>query len=424
MDQHQSHTRRLRPSGARHVVHATSLEKLAVLGNHLPRQCGIATFTTDLTEAISGEFRALDCSVLAMNETGRHYAYPERVRFEINATDVGAYRRAAEFLRESQVDLLSVQHEYGIFGGSAGGHLLVLLEKLHIPVVTTLHTILAEPDRSQRLVMDELTRLSERLVVMSARGAAILREVHGVPPHKIDLIPHGIPSLPDAELSKQRLGVVGKSLILTFGLLSPDKGIEHVIDALPAILQRYPDAIYVVLGATHPHVRESDGEAYRTRLENRARSLGVADRTIFHDSFVTHEELTEFLAAADIYITPYLNPEQITSGTLAYAVGSGKAVVSTPYAYARELLAGGRGVLVPWPKDEPGAIARAVIGLLGDDELRARLQARGAAYGQSMRWPEVARAYVRSFEQARTRVARSVEQPDWRAARRPVQRGE
>lgn len=381
-----------------------NLRKIAVLGNHLPRQCGIATFTTDLTDAISAEFRALDCSVIAMNETGRRYAYPARVRFEIAATDLAAYRRAAVFLHESRVDLLSVQHEYGIFGGDAGSHLLALLGDLRVPVVTTLHTLLSEPDPAQRLIMDELTRLSQRLVVMSARGAAILGEVHGVPASKIDLIPHGIPTLPSAERSKRRLGVVGKSVILTFGLLSPDKGIEHVIDALPAILDRYPDTIYVVLGATHPHVKERDGEAYRNMLEDRASHLGVAGTTIFHNRFVSQQELTEFLSAADIYITPYLNPEQSTSGTLAYAVGSGKATVSTPYAYARELLSGGRGILVPWPKDAPDAIASAIISLLGDDGLRARLEARGAADGRSMLWPEVARAYVRSFEQARARV--------------------
>ncbi|HEX9734617.1 MAG TPA: glycosyltransferase family 4 protein [Thermoanaerobaculia bacterium] len=383
------------------TTRANSLHTIAMLGNHLPRQCGIATFTTDLSEAISAEFSALECFVLAMNDPGRRYAYPARVRFEIAATDVGAYRRAADFLNVSAVELLCVQHEYGIFGGKAGIHLLALLRDLRMPVVTTLHTILAVPNPQQRVVMDELTRLSERLVVMSAHGAALLREVHHVPEAKIDFIPHGIPSLPSAQRSKQQLGVEGKTVILTFGLLSPDKGIEHVIDALPAILDRHPDTLYIVLGATHPHVKEAHGETYRVMLENRSRGLGVDSHMIFHDRFVSQAELTEFLSAADIYVTPYLNPEQITSGTLAYAVGSGKAVISTPYSYARELLSEGRGVLVPWPRDDPQGLARAVIDLLDDEQGLAALRERGAAYGRSMLWPAVARCYVQCFGRAR-----------------------
>ena len=371
-----------------------------MVGNHLPRQCGIATFTTDLSEAIGAAFPALDCPVLAMNEPGKRYAYPSRVRFEIAAGDLTSYRRAADFLNCNPVELLSVQHEYGIFGGPAGSHLFSLLRDLRMPIVTTLHTILTEPNPAQRDAMDELTRLSQRLVVMSARGAELLRSVHGVPAGKIDFIPHGIPALPAATTSKQRLGLEGRRVVLTFGLLSPDKGIEHVIDALPAVLARFPDTLYVVLGGTHPHVRERHGEAYRLMLESRADRLGVASSTIFHNHFVGHDELTEYLSAADIYVTPYLNPEQITSGTLAYAVGSGKPAISTPYTYARELLADGRGVLVAWPKDDPRALAGALLELLGDDARRADISARGAAYGKSMRWPAVAQAYVRTFERA------------------------
>jgi glycosyltransferase involved in cell wall biosynthesis len=379
----------------------TSLRKIAMLGNHLPRRCGIATFTTHLSEAISVEFPVLECLVLAMNDADRHYAYPERVRFEIAAANISSYQRAADFLNVGDVDLVSVQHEYGIFGGKAGSHVLALLRDLRMPIVTTLHTILAEPDQLQRLAMDELTRLSERVVVMSNDGATLLRQVHDVPDEKIDIIPHGIPSLPAAKRSKDQLGVTGRTVILTFGLLSPDKGIEHVIDALPAILQRYPDALYIVLGATHPHVKDSDGEAYRGMLENRAHRLGVDSSVMFHDRFVSQQELTRFLSAADLYITPYLNPEQITSGTLAYALGSGKVVLSTPYSYARELLSQGRGILVPWPKDEPEGIANAVIGVLGNEKQRAELRQAGTAYGRSMLWPAVACSYVKSFEKAR-----------------------
>ncbi len=382
------------------VVIASGIRKVAMLGNHLPRRCGIATFTADLTDAIAGRCPSVDCFVLAMNDPGRRYEYPERVRFEIAEGDIASYRRAADFLNVNTVDVVCVQHEYGIFGGKAGSHLLTLARELRMPIVTTLHTIVGEPTAMQRRVLDELASLSERIVVMSVLGAGLLREVHNVPEAKIDVIPHGIPTVPPSQRSKDRLGVEGKSVILTFGLLSPDKGIEHVIDALPAIRSRCPEAIYVVLGATHPHVKEQHGESYRLSLESRAQRLGVASNVIFHDRFVSPGELAEFLAAADVYITPYVNPEQVTSGTLAYAVGAGKAVVSTPYRYARELLADGRGVLVPWR--DPAAIAREVIALLTDDGKRAQMQARAAAFGRAMTWPTVAGRYLETFERARS----------------------
>jgi glycosyltransferase involved in cell wall biosynthesis len=385
------------------VVSADRVRRVAMLGNYLPRQCGIATFTADLSDALVAEQPALDCFVLAMNDGGARYPYPPRVRFEIAEHEMAAYQRAADFLNVNTVDVVSVQHEYGIFGGKAGAHVLALLHDLRMPVVTTLHTILATPDPHQRRVMDDLTHVSERLVVMSAQGATLLRDTYGVPDRKIDLIPHGIPSVPSASASKDRLGVDGKAVLLTFGLLSPDKGIEYVIDALPAILARFPQAVYIVLGATHPHIRERHGEAYRVMLETRALQLGVADRVIFHNRFVGHDELTEFLAAADLYVTPSLQPEQTTSGTLAYAVGSGKAVISTPYVYARELLADGRGVLVPWR--DADAIARAVNDLLADDAARLALGQRAAAHGRAMTWPAVAREYLASFERARVEHA-------------------
>ncbi len=369
-----------------------------MLGNHLPRQCGIATFTSDLSDAIVLERPNIDCFVLAMNDAGAHHAYPSRVRFEITESDIAAYRRAADFLNVNAVDVLCVQHEYGIFGGKAGAHVLAMLRELRMPIVTTLHTILAEPNPLQRTAMDELTALSERLVVMTTHAAELLRAVHGVPDHKIDVIPHGIPTVPERS-GKDSLGVDGKSVILTFGLLSPDKGIEYVIDALPAILARHPDTVYIVLGATHPHVRERFGETYRLMLEQRAERLGVGAAMIFHNRFVSQGELVQFLAAADIYITPYLNPEQITSGTLAYAVGCGTAAISTPYRYARELLADGRGILVP--SRDSQAIATEVIDLLADDEKRSALRQRAAAYGRHMLWPAVARRYVASLARAR-----------------------
>ncbi len=382
------------------AVTAGKIRRIAILGNHVPRQCGIATFTTDLNEAIATGFPELDCFVVAMNDAGKRHAYPTQVRFEVAETDVASYRRAADFLNVNRVDVVSVQHEYGIFGGKAGSHVFELLRELRMPIVSTLHTILGKPNPPQHRAMDELAQLSQRLVVMSTQGAALLREVHGVPENKVDLIPHGIPSVPFANGSKNHLGVKGKSMILTFGLLSPDKGIEHVIDALPLILAHCPDTVYMVLGATHPHVRERYGETYRLMLENRAHSLGVDSNIIFYNRFVSQAELAEFVSAADIYITPYLHPEQITSGTLAYAVGAGKAVISTPYLYARELLAEERGILVPWRDSQ--AIARAVVDLLGDDAKRSTMCERAAAYGHTMMWPAVARRYVESFERAST----------------------
>jgi len=394
-----------------------------MLGNYLPRQCGIATFTTELGEAIAAARPQLDCFVLAVNDVGRHHAYPPRVQFEIAEPDLVSYRRAADFLNVKRVDVLSVQHEFGIFGGKAGSHVLTLLRELRMPIVTTLHTILATPNERQRHVMDELVALSSRLVVMTAAGADLLHLVHRVPRAKIDLIPHGIPSLPDGD-RKDQLGVTGKSVILTFGLLSPDKGIEHVIDALPAILAQHPDVVYIVLGATHPHVKERAGEIYRLGLAARAARLGVESSVIFHDRFVSNVELTEFLSVTDIYVTPYLNLEQSTSGTLAYAAGSGRAVISTPYRHATEALADGRGILVPVA--DSNAIAREVNGLLGDDARRRAMCARAAAYGADKLWPAVADAYLGSFEracaehkqrghtrfQAQTLVARATELPD------------
>ncbi len=369
-----------------------------MLGSYVPRLCGIATFTGDLSEAVAAQSPEKDLFVLAMNDADRRYDYSGRVRFEITESDIASYRRAADFLNVNAVDVLCVQHEYGIFGGKAGSHLLVLLRELRMPVVTTLHTLLSEPNEPQRAVMEELVQVSERLVVMTERGAATLRKVYGVPDHKIDLIPHGIPAVPFDSLSKDKLGVAGRSVLLTFGLLSPDKGIEYVIEALPAILGRHPDTVYIVLGATHPHVKEHHGEIYRLGLENRAQRLGVDANIIFHNRFVSQAELVEFLSATDIYVTPYLNMEQTTSGTLAYALGSGRAVISTPYWHAQELLRDGVGVLVPL-KDSK-AIADAVNDLLGNDAKRLAMRQRAASLGREMLWPSVAASYLKSFERA------------------------
>jgi len=376
----------------------SAFHKLAFVGNHLPRQCGIATFTTDLSRAVAQAAPNVDSLIVAMNDPGQDHAYPEQVRFEVAEDDIAAYRRAAQYLNVSGVEVLSLQHEYGIFGGKCGTHVLTLLRELRMPVVTTLHTILTSPSPLQRATLDQVIALSERVVVMSDHGANTLRELHGVPPERIDIIPHGIPIASQGSRGKEQLGFEGQSVLLTFGLLSPDKGVEFVIEALPAILARHPNTVFVVVGATHPHVKERHGEAYRLELQSRVRRLRIDDHVVFHDRFVDDGELADFLAAADIYVTPYLNPQQSTSGTLARAVAAGRAVISTPYWHARELLADGRGVLVP--VRDAAAIADAAIGLLGDDAARAEVGRRAAEHALSSSWPVVANSYLRSFERA------------------------
>lgn len=327
------------------------------------------------------------------------YPYPERVRCEILEKDLDSYGPAADFVNHARYDVLSVQHEYGIFGGEAGCYLMRLVREAKMPIVTTLHTVLREPSAAQKEVMDELLQLSERVVVMSRKAVGFLSEVHDVPLEKIDLIPHGIPAIDQTagSESKSKLGIEGP-MILTFGLLSPDKGIQYVIEAMPEIVRAYPDATYVVVGATHPNVRASAGEAYREGLIALAKDLGVASNVRFVDRFVSSEELVDYLAAMDLYITPYLNPRQITSGTLAYAVGAGKAVISTPYWYAEELLAEGRGRLVPFRDGE--AIANAVCAILSCPEERLEMGRCAAEYGKQMLWPEVGRSYLASFARA------------------------
>jgi glycosyltransferase involved in cell wall biosynthesis len=378
-----------------------TIKRIAFIGNYLPRQCGIATFTTDLCEAIAAEYPDTNCMALPVNDIEEGYPYPPRVRFELAEKDVESYRRAADFLNINNVDMVSLQHEYGIFGGRAGSHILTLLRELRMPVVTTLHTVLQDPDVDQRRVLEEIASRSDRLVVMSERGEEFLHEIYGVPPEKIDLIPHGIPDVPfvDPSFFKDQFGVEGKTVLLSFGLLSPNKGIETVINALPAILEKHPNVVYIILGATHPNVLRHDGEAYRLSLQWLAQERGVEGQVIFYNRFVTAEELNEFIGAADIYITPYLDVKQIVSGTLAYTLGAGKAVVSTPYWYAEEMLAEERGALIPFR--DPVALAEEINCLLDDDPIRHAMRKRAYLRGRDMIWPQVAQRYMESFQRAR-----------------------
>jgi glycosyltransferase involved in cell wall biosynthesis len=374
---------------------------LAFVGDYVPRRCGIATFTADICEAIAEEFPKTKCIVGSVNDRAEGYDYPGRVRFEIEEKEIASYRRAAEFLKINNVEVLSVQHEFGIYGGPAGSHLLELMRGVRMPVVTTLHTVLAEPDADQRLVMAELDKLSKRFIVMADRGQHLLETVYGVDPGKIDLIPHGVIDMPfmDSNFYKDEFGVEGKTVLLTFGLLSPNKGIEYVIEAMPTILERHPDVVYMVLGATHPNLLASEGEKYRNKLEALAQQLGIQDKVIFHNRFVALEQLKEFIGAADIYLTPYLNAAQVTSGTLAYAFGAGKAIISTPYWHAQELLDGERGILVPFANAP--AIATGVNNILSEPTRMTAMRKRAWKQGRDMTWPVVARRYMESFGRAR-----------------------
>lgn len=376
-------------------------QRIAFLGDYLPRLCGIATFTHDLCEAVAAVTPGADCFVGAVNDRVEGYDYPSRVRFEMLEKDLDSYRRAADFLNFNNADVLCVQHEFGIYGGPAGSHLLALLKEVRMPVVTTLHTILRDPNPAQRKVMDELVSRSDRLIVMAHKGAEILRETYGVPDAKVDIIPHGIPDIPfkDSSFYKAQFGVEGRLVLLTFGLLGPGKGIEHVIEALPEIVRQHPNVVYLVLGATHPHLVAREGERYRLSLERLAEDRGVKEHVIFYNRFVSLDDLKEFIGATDIYLTPYLNEAQITSGTLAYVFGAGKAVVSTPYWHAQELLADDRGVLVPFRN--ASAIAGGVCGLLDDPARLERMQHDAYAMGREMIWPAVARRFLDSFQHAR-----------------------
>jgi glycosyltransferase involved in cell wall biosynthesis len=369
---------------------ATPIEHIALIGNFLPRKCGLATYTTDTFTALKGRFPDLKIDVYAMDDHPGRYDYPPEVTLSIPDQDRLAYINAARAIANSGVQAIWLQHEYGIFGGAAGEHILALLDRVSIPVMITLHTILEKPSADERRVMEALIRRADKLVVMAERGREILERVYSANARKIVMIPHGVPDrdFVDPNRLKARFGWEGRKTVLTFGLLAPNKGIETMIDALPAIVEQHPDVLYAVLGATHPHLVAHEGEAYRERLMTLAEARGVGDQVQFIDAFLEHDELIAYLQAADIYATPYINPAQITSGTLSYAVGVGKAVVSTPYVHATEILGDGHGVLVDF--GDSAAFAREINNLLGSDRNRARLSRRAYERGRTMIWPRLA----------------------------------
>jgi glycosyltransferase involved in cell wall biosynthesis len=386
--------------------HYHGISSVAAIGNYLPRLCGIATFTTDIIDALSMEAPDIDCWAVAINDKPEGYAYPEKVRFEINQTELRDYQVASEFLNINQTGIVCVQHEYGIFGGPAGSHILKLLADLRMPVVTTLHTVLNKPSPEQREVLRKLSNLSDKLIVMSRKAIDFLKDLYDVPEEKIAFIHHGIPDTPfiDPNYYKDQFDVEGKKVILTFGLLSPQKGIEYLLQALPAVIKKHPDLTYIILGATHPHILQTHGEEYRLSLQQLVRNLDIGDHVVFKNRFVELKKLCEYLGTADIYVTPYLGEAQITSGTLAYAMGTGKPVISTPYWYATEMLDDGRGIIVPF--NDSNAMADQIIDLLDNDVKRHAMRKKAYMFTREAVWKEVARRYLKVFSEVQVRRSR------------------
>lgn len=374
-----------------------SPRRIALIGNFLPRLCGLATFTTHVHGALAASRPAPHIDVYAMVDPGRRYDFPAAVTMAIDQDEHEAYRAAARRINASAADLVWVQHEYGIYGGPAGAYLLDLLDVVAAPVVVTLHTVLETPDTDQRRVLERLASRASLLVVMADHARSLLERVYGVPADRISVIEHGVP---DREfvtpfVARRRFGIPDRKTIMTFGLLSPGKGIEAMIQAMPAILARSPDAVYRVIGATHPHLVAHEGERYRDMLKAMARDLGVDRNVLWEESFLEEADLLDRLATADVYVTPYRNAQQITSGTLSYASALGKPIVATPYVHATELLADGRGVLVGFGEVEQ--LADAVGTLLAEDDLRRRMAARAYAHGRALTW---GRMVHRTLEQA------------------------
>lgn len=373
---------------------------IALVGNYLPRKCGIATFTTDIRNALIDRYPDMRVDVYAMEDGAQDKGYPPEVAATIAERNAADYVVAAQRINDSGADVIWLQHEYGIFGGSAGELILRLLDRVSAPLVVTLHTILADPNPDQRRVMDAILRRASRIIVMAEMGRRLLGEVHHVEPERVTVIPHGIPDRPlePSTNYKTRFGFDGRKVLLTFGLLSPNKGLETMIGALPDIVARHPEVLYVILGATHPHLVAQQGEAYREKLARQAEELGVSQNLMFINAFVETDMLLDYLASADIYVTPYLNEAQVTSGTLSYAIGVGKPVVSTPYWHAAELLADHHGRLVPF--GDSSATAAAIIDLLDHPDECEAMGRRAYSRGRQMIWPRLAEAALVELQRA------------------------
>lgn len=372
-----------------------TIGKIAVIGNYLPRQCGIATFTTDLSQSLARELTNEDHLInVAMDDIPEGYNYPHQVKFRIRQNVQSDYFWAADYLNANQYDAAIVQHEYGIYGGEDGSHILQMIQALKMPVITNLHTVLEHPTEGQRKVMKGLAKYSDRLLVMSKKAFEILTKVYDIDRKMIAFIPHGIPdaTFKAPGVYNKLFGLENKDVILTFGLLGPDKGIESMIEAMPLIVKEHPNTVYLILGQTHPHILERSGDSYRRDLQQLVNKLGMKNHVIFHNHFVKLETLVQYLQTSKIYAIPYLKKEQITSGTLSYALGVGAAVVSTPFWHAEELLADGRGKLVPF--NDSIAMAKEINNLLSKDHEREMMRFKAYQYGRSMIWKEVSKMHL------------------------------
>lgn len=382
--------------------------RVAHVASYPPRECGIATYTADLVSSLSKEFPDQKNIVIAVNDREAHYNYAEEVEFQIEQDNEATYAAAADFVNRSGISLVSVQHEHGLFGGRDGDYILTFLTKVSVPVITTLHTVHLEPTRNFKKVTSRVAAQSDSLVVLATTARPILEDTYSVPAERMHFIPHGAPKVSRRiglrRATKRRLGLDGRRILTTFGLINPDKGIEYVLEALPEIVDTYPDVVYLVVGESHPQVRLRRGEGYRRKLLRMVSNLGLQRHVRFHNRFLPFEELIRYLLATDVYIIPYLNPNQIVSGTLAYAVATGKAIVATPFLYAEEVLAEGRGILVDFR--DPDGIAQAVLRLLSDRQLLLEMDRRAYDYGRKMTWPRVARKYRKLFRRVLQRRSR------------------
>jgi glycosyltransferase involved in cell wall biosynthesis len=374
--------------------------RVALVGNALPRRCGIATFTTDLEQALNRLPETHETSILAMNDPEQEYDYPSKISLTLRQNHREDYRAAADFIHKQAADVVCLQHEFGIFGGEAGVYVLDLLERLKVPAVVTLHTVLDTPSPAQHEVMRRLLAASTIVVVMAEKACQILIDCYGANPAQIAVIPHGIPDVPWSlpATAKAQLGYTDKKVILTFGLIGPGKGIEWMLDAMPTILASVPDAVYVVMGATHPHLLVNGQDPYRQALTVQAQALGLGQQVQFINRFLNRTALLEHIAMCDIYVTPYIEEAQMTSGTLAISHGAGRAVVSTPYWHASELLGDGSGRLVPFA--DSAALADTIIRLLLDDEARLRLARHAYDVARPTTWDNTARRYAQTFARA------------------------
>lgn len=385
--------------GSHKLFSGSATRKIAFLSSFPPRQCGIATFSSDVIQAVTRQVPGLEPIVVAMEEPDSPVRdYPQMVKFILPQAKREAYRQAAEFINRSGAQVLCVQHEFGLFGGEAGEWLLELLEQVKLPIVTIMHTVLAEPELSYRKVTMGLVRLSQKVVVLTHTAKRLMQQVYCVPSYQLEVIYHGVPDVSFAPTTgaKARLGLEGRTVLSTFGLINKGKGIEYAIEALPPLVERYPDLLYLVLGETHPVVRQQEGERYREHLIERVNELGLQKHVQFENRYLDFDDLCHYLAATDIYLTPYLGLDQIVSGTLAYALGFGKAIISTPYLYAEEALADGRGMLVK--QRDSTTITAALLELLSKPARLRQLQQAAYGYGHQMAWPNIGNQYAGVFQ--------------------------